>query len=74
MKWPVLDRRRGRSGKVTSAIYSPRLGKNIGYCWLPAERSARGQRGHGRDASGGQRTATVVAMPFVDPEKPIPVS
>ena len=44
VKWPALDRRGGQVGKVTSAIYSPRLAKNIGYCWLPAERSTEGRR------------------------------
>ena len=31
-------------GKVTSAIYSPRLERNVGYCWLPAEISSKGTR------------------------------
>jgi glycine cleavage system aminomethyltransferase T len=60
-------------GKVTSAIYSPRLGKNIGYCWLPVDKSAEGQTVT-VETEWGTRTATVVAMPFVDPEKTIPVS
>ncbi len=36
VKWPCLDRRR-EVGKVTSAIHSPRLEKNIGFAWLPTE-------------------------------------
>jgi aminomethyltransferase len=60
-------------GKVTSAIYSPRLGKNIGYCWLPTAHANEGQRVR-VDTEWGTRTATVVPMPFVDPEKTIPVS
>ena len=62
-----------RVGKVTSAIYSPRLGKNIGYCWLPADKSTEGQTVT-VETEWGTRTATVVPMPFVDPEKTIPVS
>src|SRR5256885_15844216 len=27
----------GANGRVTSAVYSPRLEKNIGYAWLPFE-------------------------------------
>jgi glycine cleavage system aminomethyltransferase T len=72
VKWQVTDG--GSSlGKVTSAIYSPRLRKNIGYAWLPAERSSIGESVH-VETEWGTRTATVVEMPFVDPAKQIPVS
>jgi aminomethyltransferase len=60
-------------GKVTSAIHSPRLGKNIGYCWLPTANANEGQTVT-VETEWGTRTATVVPMPFVDPEKTIPVS
>ena len=60
-------------GTMTSAIYSPRLQKNIGYCWLPTELSERGVAVE-VDTEWGPRTATVVEMPFVDPGKQIPVS
>jgi aminomethyltransferase len=72
VKWPVVD---GGStlGKVTSAIYSPRLRKNIGYAWLPAERSNPGEQIR-VETEWGARGATVVEMPFVDPSKQIPVS
>ena len=62
-----------RIGKVTSAIYSPRLERNIGYCWVPADLAELGTRLR-VDSEWGSRTATVVPMPFVDPEKRIPVS
>lgn len=62
-----------RVGKATSAIYSPRLKQNIGYCWLPTEHSVVGQQ-VSVDTEWGQRTATVTPMPFVDPAKTIPVS
>lgn len=75
-KWPAYragDDGDDRIGEVTSAIHSPRLERNIGYCWVPAELAAEGTRI--RVASEwGERTATVVSMPFVDPEKRIPVS
>jgi len=71
-KWPAqVD---GRPvGQVTSAIYSPRLGKNIGYCWLPTPLAVPGTT---VDVASewGWRTAVVTPMPFVDPEKRIPVS
>ncbi|HEV8564618.1 MAG TPA: glycine cleavage T C-terminal barrel domain-containing protein [Actinomycetota bacterium] len=60
-------------GKVTSAVYSPRLERNIGYCWLPSELSEIGTVVR-VDTEWGERTATVVEMPFVDPSKQIPVS
>jgi aminomethyltransferase len=59
-------------GKVTSAIYSPRLKRNIGYCWLPADASQEGREVQ-VDTEWGARTATVTSMPFVDPSKQIPV-
>jgi glycine cleavage system aminomethyltransferase T len=72
VKWPVLERG-STIGKVTSAIYSPRLAKNIGYAWLPADRSSLG--GSVRvETEWGPRTATIVEMPFIDPSKQIPVS
>jgi glycine cleavage system aminomethyltransferase T len=60
-------------GKVTSAIHSPRLGLNIGYCWLPTELSVEG-RIVSVETEWGIRSATVTTMPFVDPSKQIPVS
>jgi glycine cleavage system aminomethyltransferase T len=72
VKWPVMGDD-GRIGKVTSAIFSPRLGRNIGYAWLPVQRSQPGT--HVRvETEWGTRTATVVRKPFVDPDKTIPVS
>ena len=71
-KWPV---RSGGEivGKVTSAVYSPRLEKNIGYAWLPVELAEEGTM-LDVESEWGEREGTVVAMPFVDPEKRIPVS
>ena len=72
VKWPVVDGARA-IGKVTSAIYSPRLGKNIGYAWLPTGRSNLGETVTVQ-TEWGERSGTVVEMPFVDPSKQIPVS
>jgi aminomethyltransferase len=74
VKWPAYAGDGGEPvGKVTSAIYSPRLAANIGYCWLPVELAAEGTTVR-VGSEWGERTATVVPMPFVDPEKRIPVS
>ena len=60
-------------GKVTSACHSPRLEKNIGYVWLPVELARDGTRLE-VDTEWGTRGATVVPMPFIDPQKTIPIS
>ena len=71
-KWPAS--KGGKLiGKVTSAIYSPRLKKNIGYCWVPTSMAAPGSTVE-IASEWGNRTGTVVPMPFVDPGKKIPVS
>jgi len=66
-RWPV---RAGASsvGEITSAVHSPRLSKNIGYAMLPVEHAALGTRLR-VDTEGGERGATVVEMPFIDPTK-----
>jgi aminomethyltransferase len=73
-KWPV---RGGDStdevGRVTTALWSPRLERNIGYAWVPAALAADGTRLH-VETPDGERAATVVPMPFVDPAKAIPRS
>ena len=71
-KWPAS--RDGREvGRVTSAIYSPRLERNIGFCWLPVDLSDHGTM-LDVETADGPRQATVVPMPFVDPGKMIPKS
>ncbi|HEX9633196.1 MAG TPA: glycine cleavage T C-terminal barrel domain-containing protein [Gemmatimonadales bacterium] len=70
-KWPVAAG--GQPvGRVTSAIYSPRLEKNIGYAMVPVAHAAAGTRLAVEIPDAGTRTATVVEMPFVDPDKAIP--
>jgi glycine cleavage system aminomethyltransferase T len=66
-RWPV--RAGGRAlGHVTSAVHSPRLDKNIGYAFVPAQQAAEGTRFE-VDTSAGGRLATVVPMPFFDPAR-----
>ena len=61
-------------GAVTSAIYSPRLKKNIGYAMLPVAASEMGTSLTVEIPEIGERKATVVPKPFIDPEKDIPKS
>jgi aminomethyltransferase len=69
-RWPV--RTGGRPlGQVTSALYSPRLRKNIGYAYVPSESAGLGTRLSVLLPSG-ERAATVVPRPFLDPHKAIP--
>jgi len=58
-RWPVRP-----AGHVTSAVWSPRLGRNIGYAMLPAERAAEGTSLE-VETPAGARAARVVPMPFV---------
>jgi aminomethyltransferase len=69
-KWPVTAD--GEPvGQVTTALWSPRLERNIGYAWLPIERTAEGTT-LTVTTPDGERGATVVPMPFIDPDKAIP--
>jgi len=70
--WPVRNAG-GRIGAVTSAVYSPRLKRNIGYAMVPVD-DARLGTALWVDAPLGRAKASVVAMPFVDPKKEIPKS
>jgi aminomethyltransferase len=71
-RWPV--RKGGETvGQVTSATYSPRLEKNIGYAMVPTAHAALGTELEIETPSGAAR-AVVVPMPFVDPGKAIPKS
>ncbi len=60
-----------RVGKVTDAVWSPGLSKNIGYVWVPMELS---QPGHviDVDCEHGPVTGRTAAIPFVDPRKERP--
>ncbi len=69
--WPVIGGD-GRTGKLTSCIYSPRLEKNIAMAILPIEDAAPGARVT-VETPGGTLAATVVALPFYDPKKAIPL-
>jgi glycine cleavage system aminomethyltransferase T len=68
--WPV-EHAGATVGRLTSASYSPRLQINMGYAWLPIELASPGVR---VSVIGPEQTrfATVVPLPFWDPEKVVP--
>ena len=71
-KWPLATPA-GEAGRVTSALWSPRLEKNIGYAWVPVGESSLGTV-LSVETEAGRRPATIAPMPFVDPGKHIPRS
>ncbi len=58
-------------GQVSSAFYSPRLKRNIGYALVPSEYAEVGTELTVK-SDIGETTARVVPKPFVDPKKEIP--
>jgi len=71
-EWPVVAD--GKTiGRITSAVHSPRLAKNIGYAMVPVEYAAEGTS-LVVATPAGSADATVVPRPFVDPEKAVPKS
>jgi aminomethyltransferase len=65
--WPVYVNGI-QKGKITSAIYSPRLRKNIGLAMVSLEQSTEGTALE-VDTVYGIRPAIVVPKPFYDPKK-----
>jgi glycine cleavage system aminomethyltransferase T len=61
----------GRIGEVTSACFSPRLEKNIGYAMVPTEHS---ELGNELEVERPDETvsAVIVQKPFIDPKKETP--
>lgn len=71
-RWPVGAG--GQSvGFITSAVYSPRLKKNIGYANVPVAHAGTGTA-LTVDTPAGRRDAVVVPKPFIDPKKETPKS
>jgi len=58
-------------GQVSSAFYSPRLEKNIGYALVPIEYADLGTELTVK-SNVGETTARVVEKPFIDPKKETP--
>jgi aminomethyltransferase len=58
-------------GQISSAFYSPRLKKNIGFALVPIEYADLGTEITVRSRTG-ETTARVVERPFIDPKKETP--
>jgi aminomethyltransferase len=71
--WPVHAPGGDRIGRVTAGAWSPRLERNVGYAWVSASQMKVGTELEVA-SSTGPRSAAVWALPFVDPEKRIPLS
>ena len=70
--WPVLAEAK-TVGRVTDAVHSPRLEKNIGYAWVPIELADPGTEIE-VETPGGVVAARVAGLPFLDPRKQIPAA
>jgi aminomethyltransferase len=67
--WPMTINEK-QVGKVTSAVYSPRLKKNIALAMISIEHSYKGNV-IDINTSNGQYKAEVIEKPFYDPNKKI---
>ncbi len=68
--WPAHHDGR-RVGQVTDAVWSPGLGRNIGYVWVPIELAGAGNP-LVVESEHGTLTGSTAAVPFVDPSKERP--
>ncbi len=69
--YPIFDGNGERIGSVTSACYSPRLEKNIGFAMLPIEHADMGNKLEVQ-TQHGRTWAVTVLKPFIDPKKEVP--
>jgi aminomethyltransferase len=69
--WPVLADGR-EVGHVTNSVWSPRLERNIAYAWVPIELAEPSSTVEVAWPFDGPAKATVVSLPFYDPNKDIP--
>jgi glycine cleavage system aminomethyltransferase T len=61
-----------RVGRVTDLVWSPRLERNIGYVWVPAELAAPGNDLEIEWKNGERTPAKTATIPFLDPHKKVP--
>jgi aminomethyltransferase len=70
--WPV--HKDGKEvGRVTDAVWSPKLEKNIGYAWVPIELAEPGTKVD-IEAENGSLVGRTAALPFVDQRKEVPAA
>ena len=68
--WPAFHEGR-EVGRVTAAVWSPGLERNIGYVWVPIELAEPGQRLE-VESEHEILTGSTAIIPFVDPAKERP--
>jgi len=71
--WPVHHGGK-RVGHMTDAIWSPGLGRNIGYVWVPIELAEPGTQLDVETEEGDHLVARTATIPFVDPRKERPAA
>ena len=71
--WPVHHDGK-QVGRVTDAIWSPGLRRNIGYVWMPSELAEPGTQLDVETEDGGRVVGRTAAIPFVDPRKEVPAA
>ncbi len=69
-RWPVFSGDE-KVGHVSSAVYSPRLEKNIGFALLDVAHSDS-DSALWVETAEGERNITRTRLPFFDPDKKIP--
>jgi glycine cleavage system aminomethyltransferase T len=70
--WPAFHDGR-EVGRVTEAVWSPRLERNIGYVWVPIELAEPGTR-LDIESQHGSLVGTTASIPFIDPRKQVPAA
>ena len=70
--WPAAHDGR-QVGRVTNAVWSPGLRRNIGYVWVPVALAGAGNRIE-VDSEHGPVAGRTAAIPFVDPRKERPAA
>ncbi len=61
-------------GRLTDAVWSPGLAKNIGYAWVPIDLADPGNTLDVESETGEHLVGTTAAIPFVDPRKERPAA
>ena len=71
--WEVI--RDGKAvGRVTDAVWSPGLARNIGFVWVPIDMAEPGTKLEIHTEHGTTIEGTTASIPFVDPRKEAPAA
>ena len=63
---PVFSKKNKKIGQITSGIYSPRIGKNIGLSMILKDYWDIGQNIIVQTLDGQKRNGTITSLPFPD--------